>query len=250
MWRLPAGPQRPRFRPADLARGNDTIRVAEVMVDQLLTVCPPRFDAAFRRQLEELFRWRRDVRRFRTDALEEGLVDRLIALALLAPSVGNSQPWRFVKVDDNERRLLVRHNFEACNSKALSAYYGEQAALYARLKLSGLERAPSQLAVFVDPATHLGHGLGRRTMPETLTWSVVGAVHALWLAARAHGVGLGWVSILEPGRVREILVVPETWALVAYLCLGYPEEEHLDPELERAGWQRRAAELDRVVLLR
>ena len=136
-----------------------------------------------------------------------------------------------MKVDDKDRRLQVRHNFEACNSKALSAYDGEQAAIYARLKLSGLDRAPSQLAVFVDPATQLGHGLGRRTMPETLTWSVVGAVHALWLAARAHGVGLGWVSILEPARMREILAVPETWALVAYLCLGYPEEEHLDPEL-------------------
>ena len=220
------------------------------MIDRLLSVGPPRFDAAFQRQLEELFRWRRDVRRFRSDALEEGVVDRLIALALLAPSVGNSQPWRFVKVDDKDRRLLIRRNFEACNSKALSAYDGERAAIYARLKLSGLDRAPSQLAVFVDPATQLGHGLGRRTMPETLTWSVVGAVHALWLAARAHGVGVGWVSILDPERVREILAVPETWSLVAYLCLGIPEEEHLDPELERAGWQRRATELDRVILRR
>jgi 5,6-dimethylbenzimidazole synthase len=87
-------------------------------------------------------------------------------------------------------------------------------------------------------------------MPETLTWSVVGAVHALWLAARAHGVGLGWVSILEPARVRDILAVPETWSLVAYLCLGYPEEEHLDPELDRAGWQRRTSDFERVVLRR
>jgi 5,6-dimethylbenzimidazole synthase len=220
------------------------------MTEPLLTDCPPCFDAAFRRQLEELFRWRRDVRRFRTDALEEGLVDRLIALALLAPSVGNSQPWRFVKVEDKERRRLVRRSFEACNREALLAYDGQRAAVYARLKLSGLDRAPAQLAVFVDSATRLGHGLGRRTMPETLTWSVVGAVHALWLAARAHGVGLGWVSILEPARVRDILAVPETWSLVAYLCLGYPEEEHLDPELDRAGWQRRTTDFERVVLRR
>ena len=220
------------------------------MTEPLIACCPPRFDAAFRRQLEELFRWRRDVRRFRTDRLEDGLVDRLIELALLAPSVGNSQPWRFVKVEDPDRRTLVRRSFEACNREALLAYDGERAAVYARLKLSGLDRAPTQLAVFVDGATGFGRGLGRRTMPETLTWSVVGAVHALWLAARAHGVGLGWVSILEPARVRDILAVPETWSLVAYLCLGWPEEEHLDPELDRVGWQRRVTDFDRVVLRR
>jgi 5,6-dimethylbenzimidazole synthase len=215
------------------------------------TVCrPPRFDAAFRRQLEELFRWRRDVRRFRTDRLEDVLIDRLIELALLAPSVGNSQPWRFVKVEDPDRRSLIRRSFEACNHEALLAYDGERAAVYARLKLSGLDRAPTQLAVFVEGAAKFGHGLGRRTMPETLTWSVVGAVHTLWLAARAHGVGLGWVSILEPARVREILAVPETWSLVAYLCLGWPEEEHLDPELDRTGWQQRVIDFDRVVLRR
>jgi 5,6-dimethylbenzimidazole synthase len=220
------------------------------MTEPLIACRPPRFDAAFRRQLEALFRWRRDVRRFRTDRLEDGLIDRLIGLALLAPSVGNSQPWRFVKVEDPNRRLLVRRSFEACNREALLAYNGERAAVYARLKLSGLDRAPAQLAVFVDGTTAFGHGLGRRTMPETLTWSVVGAVHALWLAARAHGVGLGWVSILEPARVRDILAVPETWSLVAYLCLGYPEEEHLDPELDRAGWQRRTSDFERVVLRR
>jgi 5,6-dimethylbenzimidazole synthase len=221
-----------------------------IMTEPLAIDAPPRFDAAFHRQLEELFRWRRDVRRFRTEPLDDALVDRLIALALLAPSVGNSQPWRFVKVDDRARRAAVRHSFEVCNRTALADYDGERAALYARLKLAGLDRAPVQLAVFVDAATPCGHGLGRRTMPETLTWSVVGAVHGLWLAARAHGVGVGWVSIIEPERVRSILDVPESWSLVAYLCLGWPEEEHIDPELERAGWQQRAAGLAAVVLQR
>jgi 5,6-dimethylbenzimidazole synthase len=200
--------------------------------------------------LEELFRWRRDVRRFRTDTLDTGLLDRLISLALLAPSVGNSQPWRFVKVDDGERRMLIRRCFEECNREALGDYAGERAALYAKLKLAGLDRAPVQLAVFADGTTSLGCGLGRRTMPETLTWSVVGAVHALWLAARAHGVGVGWISIIDPDQVRTILRVPDTWSLVAYLCIGWPEEEHLDPDLERAGWQQRIADLDRVVLQR
>lgn len=200
---------------------------------------PPTFDAAFLEQLEALFRWRRDVRRFRIEPLPAGLLDGLIGLAALAPSVGNSQPWRFVTVEDPERRAAVRANYARCNAQALSAYAGERARLYASLKLAGLEDAPAQLAVFADMGTGLGHGLGRQTMPETLTYSVVGAVHALWLAARAHGVGLGWVSILDPAELAASLDVPADWSLVAYLCLGYPVEEHTDPELDRHGWQRR-----------
>lgn len=202
---------------------------------------PPRFDGAFRRRLAALYRWRRDVRRFRTDPLAPALVDHLLDLAVLAPSVGNSQPWRFVKVEDPQRRSAIRDNFARANAAALASYEGERASLYARLKLSGLDRAPVQLAVFVDEATTAGHGLGRQSMPETLAFSVVGAIHGLWLAARAHGIGVGWVSILDPEEVRRVLEVPEHWRLIAYLCLGYPEEEHLDPELERHGWQPRLA---------
>lgn len=200
---------------------------------------PPVFDAAFRQHLEALFRWRRDVRRFRAEAPEPGLIDALIALAALSPSVGNSQPWRFVKVDDPARRAAIRANFAACNAEALGQYAGARARLYASLKLAGLDRAPVHLAVFVDTQTRTGGGLGRRTMPETLTYSVVGAIHALWLAARAHGLGMGWVSILDPQAVRAVLEVPASWTLIAYLCLGYPEEDHADPELERHGWQDR-----------
>lgn len=209
----------------------------------------PAFDADFRAQLECLFRWRRDVRRFRTDPLPPHLLDDLIALAALAPSVGNSQPWRFVKVDDLERRAAIRDNFTRCNTEALDAYAGERARLYASLKLAGLDRAPAHLAVFADIQTNHGHGLGRKTMPETLVYSVVGAVHALWLAARAHGIGMGWVSILDPAEVRAALEVPDDWSLIAYLCLGYPEEDHRDPELERHGWQSRL-EARRFILQR
>ncbi len=200
---------------------------------------PPRFDTAFCHQLEALFRWRRDVRRFRVEPIEGEVLNALLALAALAPSVGNSQPWRFVVVTDPERRAAVRREFARCNHAALAGYAAERQALYARLKLEGLDRAPVQLAVFADTAAGLGHGLGQQTMPETLAYSVVGAVHALWLAARAHGIGMGWVSILDPGRVCTILETPSAWKLIAYLCIGYPEEEHLDPELERHGWQAR-----------
>jgi 5,6-dimethylbenzimidazole synthase len=201
---------------------------------------PPDFGPAFRAAFRDLVLWRRDVRRFRTDPLPDGTLEELIELAGHAPSVGNCQPWRFVIVERTERRELVRASFRRANAEALEGYAGETRALYARLKLEGLGTAPVQLAVYADETTGLGAGLGRQTMPEMLVYSVVGAVHTLWLGARARGVGLGWVSILEPEAVAEALDVPAGWHLVAYLCLGWPAEEHLDPELERAGWQARA----------
>jgi 5,6-dimethylbenzimidazole synthase len=203
---------------------------------------PPQFDDLFREQLADLFLWRRDVRRFRADPLPDGLMQQCLSLAFLSPSVGFSQPWRWVTVDAPERRSAIVKNFQEANRLALADFDGPRAALYAGLKLAGLVEAPVHLAVFVDPATEVGHGLGRKTMPETLHYSVVCAVHTLWLAARAHGIGLGWVSILEPVQVQRALDVPEHWKLVAYLCLGYAEEEQNLPELEREGWSERQVE--------
>jgi len=199
----------------------------------------PDFDRTFRDTLETLLVWRRDVRRFRTEPLPDGLIEKLLNLAALSPSVGNAQPWRFVLVEDEGRREEIVANFERANADALSDYEGEQADLYAGLKLAGLKEAPVHLAVYCDEASGMGHGLGRKTMPEMLAYSVVGAVTTLWLAARAHGVGLGWVSILDPDEVDKTLDVPEGWKLVGYLCMGYPVEEHTTPELVRAGWQDR-----------
>lgn len=200
---------------------------------------PPRFDDAFAAEFAALLRWRRDVRRFLTAPLPSGLLDELLGLAMLAPSVGNSQPWRFVLVESETCRKAVRAHFEACNAQALNDYEGERAKLYARLKLSGLDTAPVQIAVYCDRATVDGHGLGRKTMPETLDYSAAMAIHTLWLAARACGVGLGWVSIVEPQKIDRILDAPAGWRFIAYLCLGWPEEEHEDPELVRHGWQDR-----------
>jgi 5,6-dimethylbenzimidazole synthase len=208
---------------------------------------PPNFDAAFRRRLEELFRWRRDVRRFRRDPVDAAEVAAVLRLAALAPSVGFSQPWRFVKVDDPTRRAAIQENFRRANRAALADQHGERARLYAQLKLAGLEEAPVHLAVFCDETTEAGHGLGRKTMPESLRYSVVTAVHTLWLAARARGLGVGWVSILDPEEVSRTLEPPGDWALVAYLCIGYPEEEHTDPELERSGWEERRDVADCIV---
>ncbi len=208
---------------------------------------PPRFDQGFNAEFEHLLRWRRDVRSFKTDPLAPGLLEELLDLACLAPSVGNAQPWRFVQVDDPARRRDMIANFEASNAEALTAQADQRRALYAKLKLSGMRDAPVQLAVYCDEVTGQGHGLGKRTMPETLRYSVTMAVHTLWLAARAKGVGLGWVSILDPQRVKRTLEVPEAWDLVAYLCIGYPAEEDLVPELERKGWQARTSKGRRVL---
>jgi 5,6-dimethylbenzimidazole synthase len=203
---------------------------------------PPRFDAAFRAQFAELVRWRRDVRRFRSTPVEARLIERLLELAVHAPSVGLSQPWRFVLVETETRRAAIRENFARANQSALDGYAGERQARYARLKLEGLSQAPVHLVVCADEETTTGHGLGRQTMPETLRYSVVAAIQTLWLAARAEGLGVGWVSIFDPAALRATLDLPAQWSFVAYLCIGWPEEEHDDPELERHGWQERICE--------
>lgn len=197
------------------------------------------FSPELRDGLDRLFAWRRDVRRFRSDPVCPGLIDALLAQADTAPSVGLSQPWRWMHVRSDEARAAVRANFEAANADALASYAEDRAALYAGLKLSGLDQAPVHLAVFCDEATEQGAGLGARTMPEMRRYSCVCAIFQLWLAARAHGIGLGWVSILDPDRLNRDLDVPDDWTFIAYLCLGVPQEEHEDPELERAGWDAR-----------
>jgi 5,6-dimethylbenzimidazole synthase len=210
--------------------------------------CAPEFDPGFRTALRELFVWRRDVRRFLRMPLPAGALERLLEIASLAPSVGLSQPWRFVVVEDAARRAAVRASFESCNAEALRAQGDpDRATLYARLKLAGLDDAPCQLAVFADRSTLQGHGLGRRTMPETIDYSAVIAIHTLWLAARSEGIGVGWVSILDPARIAAILETPESWKLIGYLCLGYPAEDCNTPVLEQKGWEQRRAASGTIV---
>ncbi len=171
--------------------------------------------------------------------MDAGLLDRILDLAELAPSVGNSQPWRVISVESQARRSAVIAHFNDQNATAANAYDGERGALYRRLKLAGLEQAPVHLAVFCDDLTRQGERLGAATMPETRAYSVACYIHTLWLAARAEGLGLGWISILDPLEIAELLEAPSGWRLIGYLCLGWPEEDHLVPELERQGWQAR-----------
>lgn len=199
----------------------------------------PDFDPEFVAKLAQLIEWRRDVRRFRRDAVEPDLIERLLDLAQLAPSVGNSQPWRWVSVDSPQMREKIHQNFVAANAKAAATFQGDRAALYARLKLEGIDVAPRQFAVFCDRGTQQGAGVGCQTMPETLDYSVAAMIGTFWLAARAEGLGIGWVSILDPDQAKADLQVPERWKLIAYLCVGWPVEEHAVPELVRFGWQDR-----------
>lgn len=199
----------------------------------------PAFPSAFQVQLRELLRLRRDVRRFKSDPLPELLFLEMLEAAHHAPSVGLSQPWRFVRVDDPGHRLAVVREFERANAEAAQAYDTERGQAYRALKLAGLKEAPVHLLVCVETDPALGHGLGRQTQPETLRDSAVCAIQNLWLSARALGVGVGWVSILEPERLRAQLDLPATWGWVAYLCIGWPQEEPEVPVLELAQWEYR-----------
>lgn len=209
------------------------------MTESTETAATMAFDDVFRARLRDLLVWRRDVRRFRRDPIPQYALPALIDLACLAPSVGLSQPWRFVIVENETARAAIRENFAVCNAGALREQSGERAALYARLKLAGLDEAPCHLAVFADRGTAQGHGLGRRTMPEMIEYSVVTAVHTIWLAARAQGIGMGRVSILDPKAVAAILDVPADWRFIGYFCLGYPQCDDSVPELEQMGWEQR-----------
>ncbi len=200
----------------------------------------PVFGDDFRMQLDSLLIWRRDVRRFDNRPIDAKIIQELLDSACLAPSVGNAQPWRFVSVQSEAVRLSITTHVDAENRKAANAYADQQIqSEYQKLKLHGLREAPVHLAVFCDDDAADGRGLGRQTMPETMAYSVVMAVHNLWLTARARDIGLGWVSILEPNKVSAMLDVPDDWRFIAYLCIGYPAQESDEPELVKLGWQDR-----------
>jgi 5,6-dimethylbenzimidazole synthase len=201
------------------------------------------FSHAFRDDLTRLMAWRRDVRRFRTDPVNEALLAKCLDAFVLAPSVGLSEPWRVIRVESDTARAAALDNYQTANARALAGYDGDRATTYAGLKLSGMAEAPIQLAVFCDDTTHKGAGLGAATMPETRRYSVVGAITHFWLAARAHGLGVGWVSILDPDRLTRDLAAPAGWSLVAYLCVGWPGETSPTPELARIGWEQRRTTL-------
>jgi 5,6-dimethylbenzimidazole synthase len=206
---------------------------------------PPAVSPAFaeveRDAIYKVIRARRDVRHgFLPEPLPDPLLTRLLRAAHDAPSVGLMQPSRFIIIRSLAIRRQIHSAFQHANQQALAKYQGERHDQYAALKLEGILEAPQNLCIVCDAENEQGHGLGRQTMPQTAVYSTVCAVQNLWLAARAEGVGVGWVSILSPDALRTILSIPAHITPVAYLCLGYVDSFGNEPELERVGWERRA----------
>jgi 5,6-dimethylbenzimidazole synthase len=198
------------------------------------------FEERERQAVYRAIRERRDVRRgFLPEPMPDELLNRLLEAAHSAPSVGLMQPWRFIVVRDLEVRQSIHKIFVDANQCALAGYEGERRENYASLKLEGILEAPQNVCIVCDSESSQGHQLGRRTMPETALYSAVCAIQNLWLAARAEGIGVGWVSILDPRLLRCALEIPDHITPVAYLCLGYVNEFAAEPDLERAGWEKR-----------
>jgi 5,6-dimethylbenzimidazole synthase len=191
------------------------------------------------RVLEEIMLNRRDVRgnRFLPKAVDDDVLDKLLSAALYAPSVGFSQPWEFVVIRKDTVKQQVKESFDAENDKAKEFFAGEKQALYTQLKLEGITEAPVNIAVFYKPCTT--PVLGQTNMEEAGLYSVVCAVQNMWLMARSLNLGMGWVSILDPQKVRSILNASERHQLVAYLCIGWVDKFLSKPELEVLQWEKR-----------
>lgn len=192
-------------------------------------------------------RERRDVRSgFLPEPLGEEVLGRLLEAAHHAPSVGLMQPWRFILIRSLEIRKTVHDIFLRSNQAALDTYEEDRAEKYASLKLEGILEAPQNLCIVCNPESERGHRLGRHSMPEMALYSAVCAVQNLWLAARAEGVGVGWVSVLDKDALKRVLNIPANVIPIAYLCLGYVDQFSAEPDLERAGWEHRIP-LDKVL---
>jgi len=195
---------------------------------------------ADRRGLYRAIRTRRDVRsHFVRRPIGDAALARMLDAAHHAPSVGYSQPWDFVLVRDAAARRRVKESFEAARASAAAELAGERRRAYESLKLEGILESDLNICVTYDAARSGPFVIGRSSMPEAGVYSVCCAVQNLWLAARAEGIGVGWVSILSREDLREILGLPEAIEPVAYLCMGHVDEFAERPDLEEAGWLAR-----------
>lgn len=202
-----------------------------------------------RRGLYRTILSRRDVRgQFLSDPVPDEVLARVLVAAHYAPSVGFMQPWSFILVRSPEVRARVKAAFEAANAEAAALFPDDQAASYRALKLEGILDAPLNLCITCDRDRVGPVVLGRTHMPEMDLYSTVCAVENLWLAARAEGLGVGWVSIIEPARLQDILGLPDRVVPVAYLCLGKVSHFLAKPELASKGWRQRLALSDLVAM--
>jgi 5,6-dimethylbenzimidazole synthase len=205
------------------------------------------FSPAERSVLYRAIALRRDVRaEFLPDAIPDDVLTRVLDAAHHAPSVGLSQPWRFIVVRDLAKRRAIHDAFTEASDEAAAEYAPADAEHYRSLRLAGILDAPVNICVVCDDDPERGRRLGRATMPETSRYSTVCAIQNLWLAARVEGLGVGWVSIIKPQALRQRLGIPERLTVVAYLCVGYVSKFATIADLERDGWEQRVAVADVV----
>lgn len=197
------------------------------------------FESAWREGVYEAIYRRRDIRRFRPDPVPAEVLARILDAAHHAPSVGFMQPWNFLVVARRQTRERIHDLYERERLAAAQFFDEPRRSQYLSFKLAGILDAPLNVCVTCDPTVAGPAVIGRNSVPETDLYSTCCAVQNLWLAARAEGVGIGWVSILKLPQLRAILDIPPHVVPVAYLCMGYPEDFPDRPELERAGWRRR-----------
>jgi nicotinate-nucleotide--dimethylbenzimidazole phosphoribosyltransferase len=190
---------------------------------------------------------RRDVRRFRPDPVDPQILRRVLAAAHMAPSVGHSQPWRFIVVADPGTRDRAGRMADEQRLRQARQLDPEAARRLLDLQLEGIREAPLGVVVACDRRTPAAGVLGRATFPDSDMWSCACAIQNLWLAARAEGLGVGWVTLFEQQDLKDLIGAPEGVETLGWLCLGWPDERPPDPGLERAGWSRRQP-LDEVIL--
>ena len=198
-----------------------------------------KFTAAHIETLEKIILARRDVRgnRFVDTPVSQKDIDKILFAGVNAPSVGFSQPWEFVVIKDLEIRNKIKESFFEENEKAKQLFNEKKADAYTQLKLEGIIESALNIAVFYKPSEH--PILGQTTMKEAGIYSVVCAIQNMWLMARALDIGLGWVSILDPNKIKSILNAPNDRQLIGYLCLGHVDKFYENPELERLQWEKR-----------
>ncbi len=198
------------------------------------------FNEAERAAVYKAIMLRRDIRRqFEPTPIPRDVLARILSAAHHAGSVGFMQPWDFILVEDRETRQRVLESFLRERERSANFYEGERRELYLSLKLEGILESPLNLCVTCDRTRGGPHVLGRSTILETDLYSTCCAIQNLWLAGRVEGIGVGWVSIVDPSQLATILGLPDHVVPVAYLCLGYVREFPAAPELARAGWRQR-----------
>ena len=205
-----------------------------------------RFAEPERAAVHRVIAERRDIRRFRPDDVPEDILSRVLQAAHRAPSVGLMQPWRIIIVRDLATRAAIRGLAQRERLRQADRF-DERARQFLDQKIEGIVEAPLGLCVCCDPGDPSVEVLGRGTIPDTDVYSTACAVENLWLAARAEGLGVGWVSVYRPPDLRALLGIPERVEPIAYLCLGWPDERPVRPGLETAGWAARTP-LDAVVM--